>query len=122
MACFVAPLAAAATVTAVRKRISPRYRVNWLMALLWGGVAWLVPEHIYHGEVVFYPPFFTAGTREMLSEIVGVGIPQVMAALLVWAVLIAVSSSVAQRRFRPNLIGLMFIGAVVMTCVDLLLA
>lgn len=118
MACFVAPAAAAMVMTAVRKKIDPRLHINWLLALLWGGVAWLIPEHIYHGEVVLYPPFFTKGLLEMLPEIIRVGVPMVIAAVLVWAVLGITLNNIKSRMFQPRLAYLAVIGAVIMVMVD----
>ena len=35
-------------------------KLGWLMNMLWGGVILLAIEHMWHGEVVPFPPFLTA--------------------------------------------------------------
>jgi len=116
MACFAAPTAAAIIVTAAKKKIPSRFHIEWLLTLLWGGVAWLIPEHIFHGEVVFYPPFFTAGFQEIISEIVSVGIPMVMAVTAFWLVMLLISTF--YQKFRMHFVPLIVVGAVIMILVD----
>ena len=78
MACFAVPLAEAVVVTAVRKlalrhhagatistareeKIEPfMEKLRVLEKMLYGGSFLLAIEHIYHGELVLYPPFLTA--------------------------------------------------------------
>ena len=43
-------------------------KLKWLSYLLWGGALLLCFEHIWHGEVVPWPPFLTA--MQTPSEIV----------------------------------------------------
>ena len=43
-------------------------KLKWLNTMLWGGSALLCVEHIWHGEVVPWPPFLTA--MQTPSEIV----------------------------------------------------
>jgi hypothetical protein len=59
--------------------------------MLWGGAILLALEHIWHGEVVFYPPFLTAmsssaDTSEMLREMGTVGVGMAVLATVVWLV------------------------------------
>ena len=80
MACFVAPAVEAIVVTVLAKRAQKKEAVaglsdrkpvgqtdnalpwsrklGWLKDMLWGGVLLLAVEHIWHGEVVPWPPFF----------------------------------------------------------------
>jgi len=116
MACFAAPTAAALIINVVKKKIPAHFHINWLLALLWGGVLWLIPEHIFHGEVVFYPPFFTAGFNKIIGEILQVGIPMVLAVTIIWLVMLFISAS--YQKFRLNFVPLMVLGAVVMVLVD----
>jgi len=118
MACFAAPAATAVILTALKKKIPSRYHISWLLALLWGGVLWLIPEHIYHGEVILYPPFFTAGLTEIIPEILKVGIPMTLGAILIWLALLTTERYLKTMKLRPNLIGLMIIGALMMVLVD----
>ncbi|MCM8787634.1 MAG: hypothetical protein NC935_06225 [Candidatus Omnitrophica bacterium] len=99
MACFVAPMTVAVVTTAIRKKIPVKYHINWLNSMLWGGVLALIVEHISHQEIVIYPPFFTAGISEILSEIIKVGIPMTCAIFLVWAVMVVISLKIKKFRY-----------------------
>lgn len=118
MACFLAPLSTAIAVTSVKKKIPKRYHIEWLLMMLWGGVAWLIPEHIYHGEVVMYPPFFTAGFSEITSEVVKVGVPMVVPVVIIWLMILVAATFFQRRKFRPNPITLVLCGALVIFLVD----
>ena len=103
MACFVVPAAEAIIVTAAyfaakkretkieaksfangekfesENKITWSKRLSWLLVLLWGGVAMLIVDHLFSGELVLYPPFLTAmnsakDTAAMLYEIKTVGV------------------------------------------------
>lgn len=121
MACFIAPATAAIIISATKKKIPAHYHVNWLLAVLWGGVIWLIPEHIYQGEVVFYPPFFTSGASRIVPEVLRVGIPMTLAALAVWAVFLILQGFARTKTINLNPIGLALGGAVIMVLVDQLL-
>ena len=63
MACFLVPTALAIVVSIIRrvaKSASEKIRLGLLEAMLWGGAVFLALEHMWHGEVVPYPPFLTA--------------------------------------------------------------
>lgn len=122
MACVTVPLTAAVALTAAKKRFSPRYHLGWLLAMLWGGSVWLVVEHLLTGEIVPYPPFFTAGIGQVWSEILMVGVPQLAVTVAAWGVLVAVARRVTKKAFRPNPAALMACGVFLMVLVDHLLA
>lgn len=122
MTCVVAPAAAAIVVAAVRKKIPEKYHPNWLLAMLFGGVTWLIAEHIYHGEMVLYPPFFTAGIREIIPEILTTGIYMVALAIIFWLLTILFSSFPKRYVFRPSALGLMVFGAMIMIFADKIFA
>ena len=103
-----------------QKKIPPHYHIKWLLALLWGGAAWLIPEHIYYGEVVFYPPFFTAGLDKIIHEVLRVGIPMIIAAITVWIVMILIANF--YKKFHLRFVHLMVVGAVIMVLVDKILS
>lgn len=110
MACFLAPTAAAIITTAVRKKISPKYHIDWLIAMFWGGVAMLAVEHIAHGEVVLYPPFLTAMQNPadipvMLQEIATIGGAMTIAIVLVWLVMVlAINKAAKIREKKPQIV------------------
>ena len=66
MACFTAPLAGAAVAAVVQKTTEGKTRnpflrkLHWLVKMALGGSFLLAIEHIYHGEITFFPPFLTA--------------------------------------------------------------
>ncbi|MCX6663372.1 MAG: hypothetical protein NTZ75_03920 [Euryarchaeota archaeon] len=99
MACFLVPMATGMITTVFRKKIPAALKIGWLNIMLWGGVAMLTIEHIAHGEVVFYPPFLTAMQNPadipvMLQELATVGGTMTIAIVLIWIILVAITSKV----------------------------
>ena len=115
MACFTIPLAEAIVVTAVKAAVYSKHRTDklikdsrsgasnfkeklgWLEQMLYGGSALLAIEHIYHGEVVPYPPFLTAMQSPeeipaMLHEMATVGVGMAVLTSAVWAAMVGVSA------------------------------
>ena len=106
MACFIAPVAEAAAVSVIAKKVKKNEgetnvkipfsrKVKWLSNMLWGGSALLVFEHIWHGEVVPFFPFLTAvqtqtGAFEMLKEIATIGVTMGLIVTAVWGGMLAV--------------------------------
>lgn len=102
MACFIAPMATGIITTIFRKKIPAALKIGWLNIMLWGGVAMLAIEHIAHGEVVFYPPFLTAMQNPadipvMLQELATVGGTMTIAIVLIWAILVVISTRIPQK-------------------------
>ena len=81
MTCFIIPMIIAIITTLIQKTLgkkTEKLKLSILNALLWGGVALLAIEHVWHGEVVPWPPFLTAMTNPaeipvMLHEMTLVG-------------------------------------------------
>ena len=113
MGCFVAPVTEAIVVTAAalivkhkekknadkmqsmakeEKKDTMSTRLLRLSKLLFGGGILLIFEHIWHGEVIPYFPFFKAAeegseaVNEMLHEIATTGILMAVLCTLVWGV------------------------------------
>lgn len=128
MACFLAPLAEAIVVSAIKglvgnkksaadvvaeskdtgKTVSIKQKLGWLQNMLYGGSALLAIEHIYHGEVVLYPPFLTAmrnpaDVPEMLHEIATVGVGMAVLVTAVWGIAVGLSSILKGK--SRNLVG-----------------
>ena len=108
MACFTAPLAGAAVAAVVQKTTEGKTRnpflckLHWLVKMALGGSFLLAIEHIYHGEITFFPPFLTAmkdpnDTKEMIHEIMTVGVSMAVLLLVVWIGMVVVSE-IADRR------------------------
>ena len=114
MACFLVPTTEAIVTSIVKKgveaksdpeaeaklaeygKFSWKTKLSWLTGMLWGGAALLCLEHIWHGEVVLYPPFLTAmndpaDTAVMLHEMGTVGVGMAVFVTLAWVVMILIA-------------------------------
>ena len=129
MACFVVPVAEAVITTVATKavkskeeeakinntdemvmeseKISLSKKLSWLSNLLWGGSARLLFEHIWHGEIVPFFPFFSALSNpadkaQMLHEISTVGVAMAVAVTLAWVVMVAIISKAKALKPQVN--------------------
>lgn len=124
MACFTAPLAEAIVISIVKSIVYKKHKTDelvktsqnndsgsittklgWLEKMLYGGSFLLAVEHIYHGEIVLYPPFLTAmrSTEEipvMLHEIATVGVGMAVLVTAVWGIAIGLSAFMHKRNKR----------------------
>ena len=119
MACFLVPTAEAIVVSVISKQVERAEKddlvdqagseitwtrkLNWLKCMLWGGSLLLLLEHMWHGEVVPWPPFLTAmlspaDTAEMLNEMATVGVLMALLVTAVWLVMVAVVTYVPAAR------------------------
>lgn len=111
MACFLVPAGEAIVTTVVQKVVEKREktggegakkagltwsrRLSWLNKMLWGGVILLCLEHIWHGEVVPWPPFLTAmetpsEVGPMLHEMAVFGGSMAAVITVIWGIMILV--------------------------------
>ncbi len=106
MACFLVPMGEALLTTALSKFLgkenSTRWRLNWLNNMLWGGVSLLAIEHIWHGEVTYYPPFLTALSSSeeievMLRELLTTGVPMAILVTVVWFVMAVIDNLIQKK-------------------------
>lgn len=97
MACFLVPMGIAVITTLLRKKFPEKYHVNWLNALLWGGVLMLAVEHLAHGEIVPYPPFLTAGVAEILPELLTIGLPMAIITTVAWGTMVTVDLKIGEK-------------------------
>lgn len=111
MGCFTVPVTTAIVATAVKKTLPKGAsknpfiaRLNWLQSMMLGGGFLLAIEHIYHGEVIFTPPFLSAvrdgNTAEMLHEMSTVGVAMTGLVLASWAILVGVAHLVEKAAIR----------------------
>ena len=113
MACFLVPGGEAIVITIVQKVVEKRekkdggegaknmgvkwsQRLGWLNKLLWGGTLLLALEHVWHGEVVPWPPFLTAmgnpaEVSPMLHEMATVGGAMAITVTVVWLMMILIA-------------------------------
>ena len=119
MACFIAPAVEAIVTTAVSKAVKTKEteggahseasakipfsrKLGWLSNMLWGGSTLLAFEHVWHGEVVPFPPFLTAmysaaDTAVVLKEIATTGVTMAALVTAAWCGMLAVSH-IAEKR------------------------
>jgi hypothetical protein len=112
MACFLVPAGEAVVTTVVQKVVENREkkagggrakktglswsrRLSWLNKLLWGGTILLALEHIWHGEVVPWPPFLTAMNNPaevapMLNEMATIGVAMALFVTIIWGIMVLV--------------------------------
>ena len=122
MACFLVPTGEAIVATVVKKVVSDKEdsqgidvdntgltadgkftwkkKLSWLTSMLWGGAILLCLEHIWHGEVVFYPPFLTAMSDPtdmamMFQEMSTVGVGMALLVSAIWVVMVLVADHVS---------------------------
>ena len=132
MACFLVPTAEAIVTTVISKaadkKETPDYsqvsaestieapekpakmpfvrKLRWLSNMLWGGAVLLCFEHLWHGEVVPFPPFLTAAadpadTAVMLHEMSTVGVCMALLITAVWVGMVIVSNVIENRAEKP---------------------
>ncbi len=107
MACFLVPMGEALITSALSKVLgkerSAKLRLSWLNNMLWGGVTLLAIEHIWHGEITFYPPFLTAlssweETSIMLKELLTAGVPMALLITAVWSVMAIIDNLMQKQK------------------------
>ena len=99
VACFLVPMALAIITSILQKTarsVAEKLKLWVLNALLWGGVILLAVEHVWHGEVVPWPPFLTAMANPadiplMLHEMATVGTAMSIATLITWGMILTIS-------------------------------
>ena len=116
MACFLVPMALAIVTTALQKaagKLAEKIKLWFLNAMLWGGVILLALEHVWHGEVVPWPPFLTAMANPadipvMLHEMATIGTTMSAVSVATWACFLAVSQAmpriIAAKELKPELL------------------
>ncbi len=113
MACFLVPAGEAIVTSVVQKVVEKKEkkadaegskntglswsrRLGWLNKLLWGGTILLALEHIWHGEVVPWPPFLTAmanpaDVAPMLHEMALFGGAMAITITVIWGIMIVIA-------------------------------
>lgn len=116
MACFTVPLATAVVAGATKAALPESARKNpfvakigWLGKLMFGGSFLLAIEHVYHGEIIFTPPFLTAvkngEVADMLHEMATRGVAMAVLLFFVWVGMVAVSTWLEradEKKLRPQ--------------------
>lgn len=77
-------------------------KLAYLELMLFAGSFILAIEHIIHGEIVPFPPFFTAiesgETIDMLKEMGTIGVSMLAALVVVWGIGVLVSDYIKYKR------------------------
>jgi polyferredoxin len=124
MACFLVPMGEAIVTTVIQKVVEKKekkvsgevtvktkgkwsQRLGWLNTMLWGGCLFLALEHVWHGEIVPWPPFLTAmesasETSTMLHELALYGITMAVVIPVVWAVMCVVAELRSKAKALPK--------------------
>ncbi len=119
MACFLVPGGEAIVTTVIEKVIENRKKksgvektrpsgiswsrkLSWLNKLLWGGTILLALEHVWHGEVVPWPPFLTAMENPgevgpMLHEMATIGVAMAVAVTIIWGIIVLIAEQKAKN-------------------------
>ena len=135
MACFTVPLAVAGAAGVAKSALGEKAgsnpfvsRLGWLVKMMAGGSFLLAIEHIWHGEIIFAPPFLTAikegpeATRGMLHEMATRGSAMALLLGAVWVAMVLVGKGLekieAARSRAFVTTALMFLGAALMWSVD----
>ncbi|WP_304327601.1 hypothetical protein [Candidatus Culexarchaeum yellowstonense] len=108
MACFLIPMTLAILTSIIQKTartIAEKLKLWLLNALLWGGSLLLALEHVWHGEVVPWPPFLTAmSTPEdipvMLHEMATAGTAMSIVTCSAWASILILSTYIPKMRIH----------------------
>lgn len=86
-------------------KISLSTKIGWLNKMLWGGSALLAFEHVWHGEVVPFFPFFTAvkdgNAMEMLHEMATTGVCMALLVTAAWGIMVGVVS-LLEKKAKDN--------------------
>ncbi len=112
MACFLLPLSLAVILSIVQRLVrglASRIRLGLLNAMLWGGAILLIIEHLWHGEVVPWPPFLTAMSNPseipvMIHEISVTGSTMTASIVGIWS-LILLTQSTYIRNIKSKVLG-----------------
>ncbi len=82
-------------------KISLSTKIGWLNKMLWGGSALLAFEHVWHGEVVPFFPFFTAvkdgNAMEMLHEMATAGVCMALLVTAAWGIMVGIVSMLEKK-------------------------
>lgn len=109
MACFLVPLAIGIVLSILKKllkKTAENLRLDILTALLLGGSFILALEHVWHGEVVPWPPFLTAMENPqdvpvVINEMLTAGTAMTIAVSATWLGIVTISRKLYSLRTVP---------------------
>ena len=123
MACFIVPATEAVVTTVATKIIEKREekaveqgltvsesgrerlsgKLKRLNYMLWGGSGLLAFEHLWHGEIKPFFPFFTAAESKtellgMFSEMSTIGVSMAVIVTVTWGIMTIVTNKIVNRK------------------------
>lgn len=108
MACFITPLVTGLILEVIRRvwRNSWRVKLDLLVKMLLTGSLLLVIEHIWHGEIVPYPPFLTAMKNPsdipiMINEVTTIGGSMTLLVVATWGFITILSRRIVVKVETP---------------------
>ena len=107
MACFIVPLVLGTILSILKKLVSKtaeKLKLDILATMMFGGSIVLMIEHMWHGEVVPWPPFLTAMKDPSewavaVSEMSTVGTAMSLAVTGTWASMLLIN------KFRVKMVS-----------------
>lgn len=111
MACFLVPMVLAIITSLIQRTaqsLAEKLKLWILNALLWGGVILLTVEHVWHAEVVPWPPFLTAMTNPadiplMLHEMATIGTAMSAVTVCTWIAILSITRLMPKMMAAKNL-------------------
>ncbi|MCC6054814.1 MAG: hypothetical protein LM589_05820 [Thermosphaera sp.] len=95
VACFITPLTIGIILSIIKRlwKGAERIRLDILIYMMLGGALVLVAEHVWHGEVVPWPPFLTAMSNPedipiVINEMTRVGGAMALAVTGAWGLIL----------------------------------
>lgn len=111
MACFITPLITGLLLKLIKKLVKPTIKNDLEILeimLITGGVI-LAIEHVWHGEIVPYPPFLTAMQNPsdipvLLREISVVGGSMTIATAVTWFSIISLKEKLKEKMLSTRIL------------------
>ncbi len=105
MACFLLPLALGTIIVVLKKiakQAAERLKLDILAVMMLGGALVLMLEHMWHGEVVPWPPFLTAMQNPedfatAMSELMTTGTTMSIVVTGTWASILLITRTRLQK-------------------------
>jgi len=107
MACFITPMLTGIVLSVIKKlwKNADKIKLGLLVKMLLAGSLILAVEHVWHGEIVPYPPFLTAMQNSsdipvLINEITVIGGSMTIVVTAAWSVLVAFAKRM-EVKVRP---------------------
>jgi len=109
MACFITPLVVGVMLAVIKRvwRRAERIKLDLLVYMMLGGALILAVEHVWHGEIVPWPPFLTAMKNPedipiVVNEMLRVGGSMTFAVTGAWLLLLGFTRKLQVKITPPK--------------------